>query len=72
MPNILLNTRAQAMGKNGLPLPRLYVAGDNAVGLAGRRNDDTGCPGYLTGTGYLDAFGFGRIAGRNVAREEPR
>ena len=64
---VKINERAQVIGKGGLPIPRLYAAGDVAAGLAGSRNAETGCTGYLTGTGYLDAFGFGRIAGRNVA-----
>ena len=66
---VKINSEAQVISNEGRPIPRLYAAGDNAAGLAGPATEDCGCPGYMTGTGYLDAFVFGRIAGRNAARE---
>ncbi len=69
---VRIDSSARVMHEKGHPIPGLYAAGDNAAGLAGPATEEGGCSGYMTGTGYLDAFAFGCIAGRNVATEKPR
>jgi hypothetical protein len=56
------NERAQVLRPDGTPLPRLYSAGELGSIFS-----------YLyQGTGNIgECLGFGRIAGRNVAAEEP-
>lgn len=63
-----INTKAQVIHQRGHPIRGLYAAGDNAAGLGGLSDGYNACPGYLSGTGNLTAFCFGRIAGRNAAR----
>lgn len=65
---VKINTSAQVIHHQGYPIPGLYAAGDNAVGLGGISEVSNACPGYLSATGNLTAFCFGRIAGRNAAK----
>jgi fumarate reductase flavoprotein subunit len=48
----------------GKPIPRLYAAGETTSTLWHPS-------GYISGTGTLRAFVFGRISGRNAAAEKP-
>jgi succinate dehydrogenase/fumarate reductase flavoprotein subunit len=56
------NERAQVLGHNGTPIPRLYEAGE-----LGAANPNL----YQSGAFLTDCLAFGRIAGRNVAVEKP-
>lgn len=56
---------SRVLTPEGAPIPALYAAGRNAAGLCleGRT--------YASGLSIGDATWFGRVAGRNAAREEP-
>jgi predicted oxidoreductase len=56
------NKDAQIIGLDGKPIPRLYSAGE--LGSIYSFN-------YNAGGNVGECFAFGRIAGRNAAREAP-
>lgn len=57
------NENAQVIGRDGTSIPRLYSAGELGSIYANL---------YQGGGNVGECFAFGRIAGRNVAREIPR
>lgn len=56
------NEDAQVIGLDGRPIPRLYSAGE--LGSIYAYN-------YNAGGNVGECFAFGRVAGRNAAREKP-
>jgi flavocytochrome c len=59
-----IDTEARVIDAFGKPVPRLYGAGETTSTLWHPS-------GYISGTGTLRAFVFGRISGKNVAAEKP-
>ncbi len=53
-----VNSKAQALHKDGSPFPNLYAGGGAACGVSG-----AGDSGYLSGNGLLSAIVLGRLAG---------
>lgn len=58
-----INSKAQVLRRDGLPVPNLYAGGGVAVGVSG-----SGADGYLSGNGLLTALGWGKIAGEHAAQ----
>lgn len=58
MGGIQINSRAQAVGVDGRPIPGLYAAGEASGGVHGRNR--------LGGNSLLECAVFGRIAGKEV------
>jgi fumarate reductase flavoprotein subunit len=56
---LAINTSAQALSRDGQPLPNLFAVGGAAAGVSGSRSS-----GYLSGNGLLTATVLGRIAGQ--------
>jgi flavocytochrome c len=69
---MLINSRGQVIHESGKPIPGLYAAGDNALGMSGSTGGEDSCPGYLSGVAILTALSFGRVAGRNAAGEKAK
>jgi flavocytochrome c len=61
MGGVLINPSAQVVDENGDPIPGLYAAGEVTGGMQGTTRVD--------GTGLMDGFTFGRIAGKAAAVE---
>ena len=60
MGGIKINGRAQAIGKDGKPIPGLYAAGEVTGGVHGANR--------LGGNSTIETVVFGRIAGREAAQ----
>jgi fumarate reductase (cytochrome) len=60
MGGVLINGRAQALAKDGKPIPGLYAAGEVTGGVHGANR--------LGGNSTVETVVFGRIAGREAAR----
>jgi fumarate reductase flavoprotein subunit len=60
MGGVLINERAQAISKNGKPIPGLYAAGEVTGGVHGANR--------LGGNSTVETVVFGRIAGREAAQ----
>jgi succinate dehydrogenase/fumarate reductase flavoprotein subunit len=63
MGGVQINTRAQVIDIDQKPIQRLYAAGEVAGGIHGACR--------LGSCAITDCLVFGRIAGINVATEEP-
>lgn len=61
MGGIVIDERARVLDKGGRVIPGLYAAGEATSGVHGSNR--------IGGNGLLDAFVFGRIAGREAAGE---
>ena len=59
MGGVLLNTKAEAVGRNGVPIPALFTAGEVTGGVHGANR--------LGGNSTSETITFGRIAGRGAA-----
>jgi len=62
-----IDADARVRAVDGRSLPNLFAAGGAAAGVSG-----TTAAGYLSGNGLLTAVVFGRIAGKQAAREAAR
>jgi len=63
MGGLHINTRAQVLDAEGKIIPGLYAAGEITGGIHGTNR--------IGGNALLDIIAFGRIAGKNAAREVP-
>ncbi|MEM2328952.1 MAG: FAD-binding protein, partial [Nitrososphaerota archaeon] len=61
MGGLHINTKAQVLDVEGKVIPGLYAAGEITGGIHGTNR--------IGGNALLDIIAFGRIAGRNAARE---
>jgi len=59
-----VDPEAHVIDAFGKPIPRLYAAGETTSTLWHPS-------GYISGTGTLRAFVFGRVSGKNAAAEKP-
>ena len=62
--SLQINTKAQVIDVSGAVIPRLYAAGENAIGHLGYHYPSGG-------NGIADGHAFGRIAGRLAAASTP-
>ena len=62
---LVTDTDAHVLREDGSVIQGLYAAGGVTEGFA-----STGGAAYMSGDGLLQAFAFGRIAGKNAATEE--
>ena len=60
MGGVKIDTKAEVLNPAGHTIPGLFAAGEVTGGVHGKFR--------LGGSGLLDAFVFGRIAGRNAAQ----
>jgi fumarate reductase flavoprotein subunit len=60
MGGVLINGQAQALSKDGKPIPGLYAAGEVTGGVHGANR--------LGGNSTVETVVFGRIAGREAAQ----
>jgi flavocytochrome c len=63
MGGLHINTRAQVIDAEGKVIPGLYAAGEITGGIHGTNR--------IGGNAILDIIAFGRIAGKNAAKEVP-
>ncbi|WP_353894529.1 FAD-binding protein [Proteinivorax hydrogeniformans] len=59
MGGIVINTNAQVIADNQVPIPGLFAAGEATGGIHGLNR--------LGGNSLLDAIVYGRIAGKNAS-----
>jgi len=61
MGGLRINARTQVLGKDGVPVPNLYAAGEVTGGVHGANR--------LGGNSISETITFGRIAGANAAKQ---
>lgn len=61
MGGIVIDPQARVLDENNLPIEGLYAAGEATTGIHGTNR--------VGGNGILDAFVFGRIAGKSTANQ---
>ena len=59
MGGVRINTNAEVLGKNGIPITGLYAAGEVTGGIHGANR--------IGGNAVTDITVFGKIAGENAA-----